>query len=617
MREEKWRENFLSLGTLVERVEEKITEKIMKVNGLNPGSNYQDYFWDRYRWIDVISLVDKELVNGKRRVLVKFWENGRVLGVNKLANTLLSEWELESVSELKSIIQENIEKFGAEYAKENFSKMVLGGVCLYLSELNEPEQAEAALVPFRIKGENEKGDKEVEFLFLAKLKIGDKAFSLMPISVNYDDKKFNSSDAIQRGTRKIMRVVDQEKIPVELSKEKGKAILINTNLTEKVIVFIASDRENSLVEKIKHQAEAENLKFVRVDVEDDVENISVKEYKEIEKTKMINEEVEEVVIELALKGEMKNLGCFEEKVDKLIRKEIEELAKELNKWETKETDLEKRSGFILAKIIAERILKIIEEGKIGKRECILVGRSDHQNSYQYKIYPDMVIEGEELLMEATKSFPVPEIAKRAKKMIEFLEVEKEKKMCFKTGSIEKKIEVEGMEEILKEPFVLYIKNLSGSLSKMLENQISNVKGVLRELERINKLSVALSGIVASAIEKFPDDATKINEVTKEIYKLLFRSMVGGEIEYYDYGESFGWRREKETFLNWKALIKEMVGLKVRVNITETISVEVHESTAKVKRWLTTSTRKDYGEDLWAVYLDSGYRGKLIEMTVVR
>jgi hypothetical protein len=33
--------------------------------------------------------------------------------------------------------------------------------------------------------------------------------------------------------------------------------------------------------------------------------------------------------------------------------------------------------------------------------------------------------------------------------------------------------------------------------------------------------------------------------------------------------------------------------------------------------MITSTRKDYGEDLWAVYLDSGYKGKLVEMTAVR
>jgi len=236
MTEEKWRESFLSLGNVKERVEEKITEIIIKVKGLKPGSNYQDYYWDEYSWIDVISLVDKELVNGKGRVIAKFWENGRVLGVNKLANTLLSEWELESVSELKSIIQENIEKLGTKYVKENFSKIVLGGICLYLSELNGPEQTEVVLVPFKITGENEKGDKEVEFLFLARLKIGDKAFSWMPVSIDYDNGKFNRPDAIKRGTRKLMRVVDKEKMPVELSKEKGKVVFINTSLGEKVSV---------------------------------------------------------------------------------------------------------------------------------------------------------------------------------------------------------------------------------------------------------------------------------------------------------------------------------------------------------------------------------------------
>jgi len=609
MREEEWKKSFMNLGTIKE-IEKVITERIVKMKGIKSGGDY--YGWGEYDWVDIIIVADKELVDGKGRALARFWKSDRVLGVDKIVNTLLSDWELESESELKSLLQDNIEKFGQEYAKKNFSKMVLGGVCLYLSDLPRPEEMEVVMVPINITSENKKGDKEVEFLVLAKLKIGDRIFSWMPVSVNYD--AYKSVDAVQHGTRKSMRVVDREKMPVELSKEKGKGILINTELREEV--FLSKNQysiKNIVVEKIKYKAETEDFKFVRVGLEN-VETLSVKEYREIEGRKIVNEEM---VVEMITEGEMKELGC-QEKVDEPMKKQVKDLENELQEQEIKERDSEKRNCIRLAGIALKRLLKAVEEEKISKRECMLVGRGIYQNTYQHKIYPDKVLEGERSFIEAVKNFPDPEIAKRAKKVVELLETEKNKKLCFKYEGLEKKIEViEGIEEILKELFVLYIKILSGTLSRMLENQISKVQGVLGELKEINGLSVVLSGIVVSAIGKFPDNTAKINEMTKEIYKLLFRSMTGGEVGYHDYGENLSWKRESDTLLEWRALIRDMVGIRIRVNITETINVEVYEKMVSVKRWLTTSTRKDYGEDLWTVYLDSGYNGKLVEMTVVR
>jgi len=619
MGEEEWRKSFMNLGTIKGIVEKGITERIMKMKGIKNGGDY--YGWDEYNWVDIIIVVDKELVDGKGRALARFWESDRVLGVNKIVNTLLSGWESESVSELKSLLQDNIEKFGQEYAKKNFSKMVLGGVCLYLSELPRPEKMEVVMVPINITSENKKGDKEVEFLVLARLKIGDMIFSWMPVSVNYDAYEPGGSGAIQSETKNLIRVVNQEEMPVEMSKNKGKAIFINTALTEKVFLFSLRkqySKTNIVVDKIKYTAEMEDFKFVRVRLED-VENLSVKEYKEIEGTKIVNEEM---VIEVMLGGEIKNLGC-EEIVDEPMKKQIEDLANNLYEQEIEEKDPEIRNGIRLAEIVSRRLLKVMEEEKMSKRKCMLVGRGIYQddyNTYQHDIYPEAVLEGEELLTKIVKDFPVPETIKRAKKTIELLEVEREKKLCFKAGGLEKKIDViEEIGKILKEPLVLYIKILSGTLSRMLENHISNIEGVLGNLEKINRLSVALSGVVASAIGKLPNpnDTAKINEMTKEIYKLLFRSMTGGEAEHYDYGGNFGWRRKRDTLLEWEALIRDMVGIRLGVNIVETINVEVREERVAVKRWVTTSTRKDYGEDLWAVYLDSGYKGKLVEMTVVR
>ena len=622
MREEEWKKSFMNLGTIKKIVEKGITERIMKMKGIKNGGDY--YSWDEYYWADIIIVADKELVDGKGRALARFWESDRVLGVDKIVNTLLSDWESESVSELKSLLQDNIERFGKEYAKKNFSKMVLGGVCLYLSELPRPEEMEVVMVPINITSENKKGDKEVEFLVLARLKIGDMIFSWMPVSVNYDAYKSGGSDAIQSGTKNLIRVVNQEEMPVEMSKNKGKAIFINTTLEEKVLLFSLRkqyNKTNILVDKIKHTAEMEDFKFVRVRLED-LENLSVKEYKEIEGTKIVNEEM---VIEVMLGGEMKNLGC-EEIVDEPMKKQIEDLANNLYEQEIEEKDPGIRNCIRLAEIALKRLLRVMEEEKISKRNCMLIGRGiyrDDYNRYQHNIYPEEALEGEELLtkaIKAIKDFPVPEIVKRAKRTIELLEVERDKKPCFKVDGLEKKIDViEGIEEILKERHILYIKSLSGTLSRMLENHISNIKGVSGELGEINRLSVALSGVVASAIGKFPNpnDTAKINEMTREIYKLLFRSMVGGKVEYYNYGENFGWRGEGDKLLEWRALIRDMVGIRLRVRITETINVEVSEEGVAVKRWVTTSTRKDYGEDLWAVYLDSGYKDKLVEMTVVR
>jgi hypothetical protein len=619
MREEEWKKSFMNLGTIKEIVEKGITERIMKMKGIKNGGDY--YSWGEHYWVDIIIVSDKELVEGKGRALARFWERDRVLGVDKIVNTLLSDWELESESELKLLLQDKIEKFGQEHAKKNFSKMVLGGVCLYLSDLPRPEKMKVAMVPINITSENKKGDKEVEFLVLARLKIGDRIFSWMPVSVNYDSYKSGGSDAIQRGgTKNLIRIVNQEEMPVEMSKNKGKAIFINTDLTEKVLLFSSRKQHgktNIMVDKIKYTAEMENFKFVRVSLED-AENLSVKEYKEIEKTKIVDEEM---VIEVMLKGEMKNLGC-EEIVYEPMKKQIEDLANNLYEKEMEEKDPETRNGIRLAEIALKRLLRFMEEGKISKIECIITGRGvyrDDYDTYQHKIYPEAILEGEKLFTKAVKDFPVPEIVERARKTIELLEMERENKPCFKVDGLEKKIEViEGIEEILKEPRILYIKSLSGTLSRMLGNHISNVKGVLGELKEINRLSVALSGIVASAIGKFPNpnDTAKINEMNKEIYKLLFRSMVGGEVESYDYGENFGWRRKSDTLLEWRALISDMVGIRLTVKIIETINVKVLEERVEVKRWVTTSTRKDYGEDLWAVYLDSGYKGKLVEMTAV-
>jgi hypothetical protein len=619
MREEEWKKSFMNIGTIKETVEKRIVERIMKMRGIENEEDYDSL--DEYRLVDIIIVADKELVNGKGRAMAWFWESDRVLGVNKIVNTLLSDWELGSELELKSLLQDNIEKFGQEYTKKNFSKMVLGGICLYLSSLPRPEKMKVVMVPVNITSESKKGDKEVEFLVLARLEIGDRIFSWMPVSVNYDAYKSGGSVAIQRsGTKNLIRLVNQEEMPVEMSKNKGKAIFINTALTERIILFSLrkqQEKTNIVVDKVKYKAEMEDFKFVRVSLEN-AENLSVKDYKEIEGTKIVDEEM---VIEVMLGGKMKNLGC-EEMVYEPMKKQLEDLANNLYEKEVEEKDPETRNGIRLAEIALKRLLRAMEEGKTSKRTCMPLGRSiyrDDYNNYQHNIYPEAVSEGEELFTKAVKYFPVPEIVERARKTIELLEVEREKKPCFKADGLEKKIVIEGIEEILKEPRIVYIKSLSGTLSRMLEDHISNVKGVLGELEEINRLSVALSGVVASAIGKFPNpnDTAKINEMTKEIYKLLFRSMVGGEVESYDHGENFGWRRKSDTLLKWRSLIRDMVGIRLIVNVIEEINVEVREERVTVKRWVTTSTRKDYGEDLWAVYLDSGYKGKLVEMTVVR
>jgi len=609
MRKEKWRENFLSLGNLREKFEEELSERIMKIKGVKPGYNYQG--WGQYRWISVLGVLDKELVYEKGRALAKFWEKEGVLGIESLLS------ELGSVSELKPILQEKAEKLGLSYAKENFSKILLGKISLYLSDLPKPEEMEAALVPFKVEDKNEKGDKEVEFLVLVRLKIGDVAYFWRPVSINYDAfGSVNSSEAIKEGTKRRIRVVDQERLPVDLSKEE-KATFIITEITEEV--EIRNQDNESSVKDIRYETKSKNFKTVRVGIEE--AGVSVKEYKEIGKTKTSGEKI--IVRLLLNRGETGGeKGCLEN-AEESIRKDIGGLAEKLKRREVKEKDQKKRNGLRMARIVAERLIEMLEKKEnTEKRECRVIGKSmdkDIKDVVSYKLYPSKEFERGELLTEAAKGFPAPEVEKRAKKMIELMKSEKDKKLCFKVDRLEKKVDVVNVtEKILKEPHILYIKTLSGTLSEMLKRHISKIKGVFGELEEINNLSVALSGIVASAIGRLPYDTDKINEMTKEVYKILFKSMVGGELWYY-HGDNEGWKREGETLFRWKMLIRDMVGIRVKVRITETTEVELsgeEDGAVEVKRRVTTSTTANYGEDLWAVYLDSGYKGKLVEMTVV-
>jgi hypothetical protein len=603
MRKEKWRENFLSLGNLREKLEEELSNRIMKIKGVKPGYNYQG--WGQYRWISVLGVVDKELVYEKGRALAKFWEKDGILGIESLLS------ELGSVSDLKPLLQEKAEKLGLSYAKENLSKILLGKISLYLSDLPKPEEIEAALVPFNMEDKNEKGDKEVEFLVLVRLKIGDVASFWAPVSINYDNFGLvNSSEAIKEGTKRRIRVVDKEGMPVDLSK-KEKATFIITDLTEKV--EIRNQDNESSVKDIIYETKAENFKIVRVGIEE--AGVSVKEYKETGKTKTSGEKI---IVRLILhKGETGGETVCLENAEESIRKEIGGLAEKLKRREVKEKDQENRNGLRMARIVAERLIEMLEKKEnTDKIECRVTGKSidkDTKDIVSYKLYPSKEFERGELLIEAAKGFPTPEVEKGAKKMIELVKSEKDKKLCFKVDKLEKKVDVVNVtDEILKEPHILYIKFLSGTLSKMLKRHISKIKGVLGKLEEINNLSVALSGIVTSAIGRIPYYTDKINEMTKEVYKILFKSMVGGEIWYYQgYGDNEGWKREGETLFRWKMLIRDMVGIRVKVKITETTEVVLSGEEAgavEVKRRVTTSTTANYGEDLWAVYLDSGYSG---------
>jgi hypothetical protein len=607
MRKEKWKENFLSLGNLREKFEEELSERIMKMKGIKPGYNYQG--WGQYRWISVLSVADKKIIYEKGRALAKFWEKEGVLGIESLLS------ELGSVLELKPLLQEKAEKLGQPYAKENLSKILLGTISLYLPNLPKPEEIEAALVPFNVEDKNEKGDKEVEFLVLLKLKIGDVASFWRPVSINYDSLGLvNSSGAIKEGTKRQIKLVDREKMPVELSKEE-KANFIITDLTEEVEIR-KQDNEGS-VKDIIYETKAKNFKIVRVGIEE--AGVSVKEYKEIEKTKTSGEKI---IVKLLLpKGETECLENSEES----IRKDIGGLANELKTIEVKEKDQEKRNGLKMARIVSERLIEMLEKREnIEKRECRVIDKSTDKNIVSYKLYSSKEFEIGESLIEAAKGFPTSGVEKRAKKMIELMKSERDKKLCFKIDGLEKKIDVVNVtEEMLKEPHIFYIKTISGTISEMLKRRISEIKGILGELEDINNLSIALSGVVASAIGRLPHDTNKINEMTKEVYKILLRSMVGGELWYYDggYGYSEGWKREEgETLFRWKMLIRDMVGIRIKVMVTETTEVELsgeEGGAVEVKRKVTTSTTANYGEDLWAVYLDSGYKGKLVEMTVVR
>ncbi len=649
LKEEEWKELFLEgLRSLKGKVLEELEIGVGRVLEY---IIYGDH--DIHRWVDIIVVSNKELEKGKGekgRALAKFWENERVLGVDKIVNGhFLSNWDSKSKSELKSLLEDNTKKLGL--GPNKFTKILLSGISLQLSGFPDPEKMEVILVPLEIKDDEDwnSGEKKVRFLVLRKLKIGDIVFSWRPISVDYDHNTNSLELDSGNGRHEEMeqvKVVDREKIPVELSKEKGKAILIDTKLTESITVLNrAVYRFERETEKVEYNTNMKDSKYVRVSLED-LENPLVEEYEEIEKTKVLNEEM---IIKTRLEGEVKRVnkkrdpGCNEEAY-RHIRHDLKSLEKKLYEHERENKNIEERNGNRVAKIVLKRLIELLDnEKKIERIECTLENTHGDgvygavTNYYQHKIYPNRSFEDYESFIEATKDLSTPEIARRAKKAIELLEIEKERKLCFKVDGVKKKIDThEEMEEILKDPSILYIKNLSGTLSKMLENHRirRNLKKVPKELEGINKLSVALSGIVASAIGRFPNDRrftndNEINDITEYIYELLFKSMTGGEFEYEydDIRDKFvGWRKIKDTPLVWKTLIRDMVGLRITVRMTEKTEITVIDNllagpniVVNVKRKMNMIRGREgtkWVEGPWAVYLDSGHEGKLIEITTI-
>ncbi len=607
IKDEGWKERFLGFGIPEEKVKEELEKRIPEVLGIKSGNHHT---WGKYRWIDILIVSDKEIKKGKGgkgRALARFWEDEGILGVDKIVNRLLSDWSSESESELKSLLEDSIEKFDPN----SLTKIMLGGISVRLLGLPEPKEMEVILVPFRISDKNEGEYKEVEFLALMKQEIKDRVFLWGPISVTHSEY---TNELVVDPIRNVeqVRIVSREEIPIEVSKERGKTIFIDTKLTEQVTV---SNRAGNLVKEIKYNSNLEDSKYVVAGVED-LETPSIKEYKEVEKTKVVDEKI---VIKTLQRGEIKNSRCEDE--DELIKKEVEDLLEEIYEHERKNQEQGKRSGIRVAGIVVKRLLEVLEDKeRIRGRECGQDISSVFNDFYYHTIYPKKTSEHHESFIEATKDLSTPKIAKRAKRTVELLEKEKERKLCFKVDGVEKKIDThKEMEEILKDPYKLYIKILSESLSKKLNNVISNVKGVPKELKENNRLSVTLSGIVASVVGKFPVD-DKIDYMTDSMYELIFRSMSGEEFEhYYDVEDkNFGWRKIKDTSLIWKNIIRDVVGLRLEISMTEEIDIIVPkkgEGEMKVWRNLHISAGMDHNERPWTVYLDSGYKDKLIEIKV--
>jgi len=665
--EEFWEMNLIDIAR---RVEETISERIRYVNEIERRRHglYGDK--ETYFWHEVIEVVDKELGLGKGRITGDVWEKGRILGL-----------EFGGIRKLEDHVYEakkKLEKIGKDYAEEVFPE-ALGHIRISLPATPKPENAEVVIVPYGTRDKNKSGDKEIEFLTLIKVKVKDVEFKC---SQAYT-KETKEGVSIWTFPQHYMRVIRKEEAPKELKEGKGKVIIkpsyseyikiLNMHVSEKrgVETELKSMRKQALLKSVEYVAETEGLnKYLVIDVESvNQPSIVVKDYDQLKEGKSINEGITiETFLSKSISPdieEKEGTECLEGDIDKIIKEELKQLAAEIKEYAEKETRKEEKASLESASLVAKRASEVLGKGKTSHIKC---SKYDKSGPYRYKIIPkpvegyEPIIEDREIV-ETFKRCCKPLMIRKYEILFNLFDHKEVEKLCFESGGARAKIGIEEINKVIGgegKRETIYIRKFSEELSNLFVDYVNKVTSENPESEykydigieeevlsrmpnkegetrEINNLSLLMSGLIASSMlipweEKFPLMKGKKEEamirMMGNLYKVILIVLTGGAYEYVEKNEYWSkikifWLRKlaNKSMINEKELLKEMLGVVIKMKITEGVEVFIPGYGGKRKSGMERAGLKTYydmelpkyEENPIIFYLETGKEGKVLEM----
>jgi hypothetical protein len=628
MEEESWRKDFLDFGKVREEVENWF-------RGLLPNEG-------TYDWVEMIRFVDKELGGGRRRVLADFWEKDRILGVHS-GNS-------GKIKELNKFIKFLKNEFGEKYVREVFPE-VLGDIYLYTKlPSKKSKDVEMVSVPLRLRDTGAKGDKEVEFLVLVKLKIEDKVVEWNTLNMKYE---YRSIEAEPSRGQFHMKVLSPENAPVRITKDRRKKnIILKSELEEIVKVDTRPEYRNKLgnLNEITYTAKVESfVKYLDIDTENFPELV-VEGYGDVGSKKTIEESINFEVflgedIDPRIKGGDLRRGpkCLGESSETLINKETRELIKTLLHLGKREIDQEKKDILKLAVFVVTKALEIFNKEEGVDRECGSPNIS--YRSYYYKLYPKGVkgyiplIERETMSSILNKNPLSSVLIKRIENIVNFLGSEGGGRVCFSSGGERVEINFEELDRKLnREGELFYLNLLSTNFAKMLSDYIGQLRKVggkeprLEEgedLKDIDEFSISLSGSLLSSIKKFPSTDKQISSVLERIYFYVFQALTFSSLRY-DNSSGIWMRKSEKPVLNIKELARFASGVFINLGrIVEEIRLIVtyeydrkdnNKALGKEARlelqkkvYLHEGYSKSYPKRLVSLYINSDVEDKLVKI----
>ncbi len=626
MEEELWKKRLLGLGNIGEKVEKEI-EKIIGEGG------YRKYWW-------TVGMVDKEMGNGVKRVLARFWEKEDLLG-------------LDTGLDLGELVENIMDEFGEDHLRAVSPEVILK---IYFVIEENDKKPEIIIVPFKeeVTGQaRRETGKIVYFLVLKKLKISEKKeINWFPIKIEYT----KPGNGLSKGPSRVVIKPSNFKVSLSVEKrredtstEKGKNFINIWSSSHKRIEVIsdycAKDRKlgkrDLAIEKVTYTGRVYETRRVELDIKEEDLTVEVKKFNR----KIREVDQEKLWINAYLGKELtknKKPGCLGEYVIELIKEEIEKVIAKSETYEKEEREKSIKRGIRLSRIILKKTLEILKDRDKVKIDCGSWG-----DGYRYEISPIMgeeykpIAKQKEFIEIINSSTFGPSIVKKAKEEVEILEILSES-LCIIIEGLKKEISmfkdmakyeenIENIEEKIEEMKNLgkeayYLKILSDQLLKFSRKTIDDswkypkdLTSLRKNIREADELSIRLSSIIASAIElpeyiehKLSDE--KVNEkiaeeiIKRKIYRELIISLLDG------------------PYLNWKAILRSLVGLEVEVQFDEKITIRLPTRNEKfgyrvesnIKRLILKpgSTNVEDVSIGWPVmYIDPGLDGKLVRIKV--